>query len=128
MSRKRHRRYEALQRFDAGPIQGRGGVVYSGTHAKPVYLSRVADKPDDADIYNNLCVALGMAGRYEEAIQSCKQAIGLKPDLAEAHNNLGWTYQKLGRHQESIRSCKEAIHLKPDFLWPTIILVIIISL
>ena len=41
-----------------------------------------------------------MVGRFDEAIQSCGQAIQLKPDLAEARNNLGWTYQMVGRYQE----------------------------
>jgi tetratricopeptide (TPR) repeat protein len=35
-------------------------------------------------------------GRYEEAIESYKQAVLVKPGLPEAHLNLGMTYLRVG--------------------------------
>ncbi|MFB0508607.1 MAG: tetratricopeptide repeat protein, partial [Thermodesulfobacteriota bacterium] len=53
--------------------------------------------------------------RYQEAIESFKQAIQLEPDSAEAHCNLGNCYIQLGRYQEAIDACKQAIRIEPDY-------------
>jgi tetratricopeptide (TPR) repeat protein len=58
--------------------------------------------------YNNL-------GRYQDAIESYKQAIIFKPDYVEAHYNLGVVYGALSRWQEAIESYKQAIRIKPDY-------------
>ena len=65
--------------------------------------------------YNNLGVAYGNLGRYQEAIEAYKQAIRIKPDYAEAHYNLGVAYGNLGRYQEAIEAYKQAIRIKPDY-------------
>jgi len=79
-----------------------------------VYRRALRIKPDDADVYNNLCVSYNMLGRFGEAIETCKQAVRIKPDLAEAYSNLGWTHQKLGKYAEGIEFCKQAIRIRPD--------------
>ena len=63
----------------------------------------------------NLGVAYGNLGRYQDAIESCKQAIRIKPDYAEAHYNLGVAYANLGRYQDAIEAYKQAIRIKPDY-------------
>ena len=40
--------------------------------------------------------------RYQEAIESFKQAIQLEPDSGEAHYNLGLAYQRLGSLDKAI--------------------------
>jgi len=54
-------------------------------------------------------------GRYEEAIEACKQAIRIEPDFAAAHFTLGRAYYGLGRHQEAMEAYKQAIRIEPDF-------------
>ena len=66
-------------------------------------------------VHNNLGVAYDKLGRYQEAIESYKQAIRIEPDYADAHNNLGITYGKLGRWQDAIESYKQAIRIEPDY-------------
>jgi tetratricopeptide (TPR) repeat protein len=65
--------------------------------------------------YNNLGLAYNNLGRYNEAIDSYKQAIKIKPDYTEAYNNLGVVYGNLGRGIDSIDAYKQAIKFKPDY-------------
>ena len=46
-------------------------------------------KPDYAEAYYNMGVALKSKGNPEAAIDSYKQALKIKPNYAEAHNNMG---------------------------------------
>ena len=46
-------------------------------------------KPDFAEAYSNLGIALVAEGKNEEAISHYKMAIKIKPDYADAYNNLG---------------------------------------
>ena len=53
------------------------------------YKQALKIKPDYADAYNNMGVALRNKGELEAAIDSYKQALKIKPDYAEAYNNMG---------------------------------------
>ena len=53
--------------------------------------------------------------KYQEAIESYKQAIEIDPDLALAHNNLGLAYCELGKYEEAIESHMQAIRIDPDY-------------
>ncbi len=46
--------------------------------------------PDNADLYNNLCVAYGMKKNYTEAVSACVNAVRIAPDYQLAKNNLAW--------------------------------------
>ncbi len=74
-----------------------------------------AKSPNKARSFSNLGTAYAYRGRYQEAIDACKQAIRIKPDIAETYNNLGVAYTGMGRHQEAIDACKQALRLKPDY-------------
>ena len=63
--------------------------------------------PSDASFFSQQVI-------YQDAVESCKQAIRIKPDLAEAHCGLGAAYDDLGHYQDAIESCKQAIRIKPD--------------
>lgn len=56
---------------------------------------------------------LGKEGKYQEAIESYKQAIRIKPDYEEAHVGLGYAYLQLGMWKEAIEICNEVIKLNP---------------
>ena len=53
-------------------------------------------------------------GKYQEAMNSYKQALRIKPDWAEAHNNLGLTLNKLGQQAEALSHFREALRLNPS--------------
>ena len=46
-------------------------------------------KPDYADAYINMGVALKDQGKLEEAIEVYNKALSLKPDYAEVYSNMG---------------------------------------
>jgi tetratricopeptide (TPR) repeat protein len=70
---------------------------------------------DQADARNNLAISLIDAGRLEQAVAACHQAIVLEPNFAEAHNNLAVALKKLGRLDEAITACSAAIALRPTY-------------
>jgi serine/threonine-protein kinase len=75
----------------------------------------IALRPEYAEDYVNLGIAVSGQGRPKEAEQAFRDAIRLKPDLARAHNSLGVALNAQGRHKEAERACRDAIRLKPDF-------------
>jgi Flp pilus assembly protein TadD len=66
--------------------------------------------------YSNLGFAYIKLGRYNEAIEACKQAIRIRSDDAKAHYNLGIVYDELGRRQEAIEAFEQTIRIKPDYV------------
>ena len=65
--------------------------------------------------YNNLGFACLELGRYNEAIENCKQAVRIKPNYARAYYNLSVAYDRLGRWQDMMEACQQAIRIKPDY-------------
>lgn len=55
------------------------------------------------------------AGKIEEAIAACQQALQLRPDFAEACKTLGVAHQKRGDFQEALVWHLKALEIKPDF-------------
>ena len=57
----------------------------------------LAIKPDHAEAWNNLGLALHETGRPDEASAAIGRAIALRPGYAEAHDNLGIALHAQGR-------------------------------
>ena len=72
-------------------------------------------KPDYAEAYNNMGVALNDKGDLEAAIDSYKQVLKIKPDYAEAYNNMGVALNDKGDLEAAIDSYKQALKIKPDY-------------
>ena len=89
-----------LKQFDAG--------IGSFKHALKI-------KPDYAEAYYNMGLALKEQGKVEEAIDAYKKAISIKPDYAEAYNNMGNVLQSKNDLEGAIKSYKQAVQIKPDF-------------
>lgn len=64
-------------------------------------------RPDDANAYNNLGLALEKLGKTDEAIVQWKTAIRLDDNLAQAYINLGKALKDKGE-------TKREIGVKPD--------------
>jgi Flp pilus assembly protein TadD len=75
----------------------------------------IAFNPFDAEAHNQHAHALGLLGRFANALESCDRAIALKPDFAAAHNNRGNALRGLGRPEEALSSFDQAIAVQPDF-------------
>ncbi|MFA5830803.1 MAG: tetratricopeptide repeat protein [Candidatus Paceibacterota bacterium] len=53
--------------------------------------------------------------RYEEAIETCKQAMILSPKHPNIYNNLGYALLKLNRNEEAIAEYKKVIAFDPEY-------------
>ena len=78
------------------------------------YKQALKIKPDYAEAYYNMGVALKDKGDPEAAIDSYKQALKIKPDYAEAYNNMGNALMKKDDPEAAIDSYKQALKIKPD--------------
>ncbi len=58
--------------------------------------------------------ALMEMGKFDEAVDSCQQALRLRPDYTEARTNLGNALLKLGRHDESLMCHDDVLRLSPN--------------
>ena len=74
----------------------------------------LAIKPDDADTYYNLGIALQKQNKLEEAIEAYNKALSIKPDYADACYNMGATLQEQGKLEEAIEAYNESLTIKPD--------------
>ncbi len=77
------------------------------------YKKAIEIKPDYANAYYNMGVALGGLGRHMEAIAAYKSAIAIDPDYADAYSNMGNALDELGRYMEAIDAFKSAVAIKP---------------
>jgi hypothetical protein len=64
---------------------------------------------------NNLAMALGAAGKVEEAVNIAKTAVEMKSDYAEGFNTLGNLLADLGRYDDAAAAFGRAIQLRPDY-------------
>jgi tetratricopeptide (TPR) repeat protein len=67
------------------------------------------------NIHNNLGLAYGRIGKYEDSIKELKEALMLNSDYIEVHNNLGVTYDRMGMPEEAVNELKEALKLNPNY-------------
>ena len=97
-------------------ILGASAVQLGMSDLAIVALKKVISiKPNYADAYNNISVALQDKGELDEAIEACKKAISLNPDYAIAYNNMGNVLQDQGKSDDAIDAYKKSISLKPDY-------------
>jgi len=79
------------------------------------YKQALKIKPNYAEAYYNMGVALKDKGNPEAAIDSYKQALKIKPDYAAAYNNMGNVLKDKGGLDAAIDSYKQALKIKPDY-------------
>ena len=78
------------------------------------YQKALKIKPDYAEAYYNMGIALDNKGDLEASIKSYKQAIKLNPEYADAYNNMGFAMNHKGFHDAAIDSYKKAININPN--------------
>ena len=72
------------------------------------------NEPEKAEVWNNLGVTYARLSRYDDAIESYRQALRINPELAGAWNNLGVAYAKLKRYDDAIEAYRQAIRIDPE--------------
>jgi tetratricopeptide (TPR) repeat protein len=86
------------------------------TEAMQCYQQLVTFDARNAPARNGLGIALAQLGRYGEAEDEFRRAIGIKPSLPEAHFNLAGVLQAAGRWNESEMPLRRALKLKPAYV------------
>jgi len=81
-----------------------------------VYRRLLALRPECAEIFNNLGLALQDEGCLDEAAENYRQALRLSPGLADAHNNLGTVLVSQGDRETAIPRFRAALSLNSDYL------------
>ncbi|WP_158742063.1 tetratricopeptide repeat protein [Acidisphaera sp. L21] len=79
------------------------------------YSRALSMAPGNAEIANNLGVALWGLDRLDDATAAFCRAIHLHPDFAEAHNNLGTALRDSGLPDEARRCFETAVEIRPDY-------------
>jgi tetratricopeptide (TPR) repeat protein len=75
--------------------------------AIPVLLAIVAQNRNNADAWNNLCVAHNLQMEYSLAQEACKQAIHIQPEYQLAKNNLKWAEDEIRTAQQAIAAAEQ---------------------
>ena len=79
------------------------------------YKKALKIKPDYAEAYYNMGIALKKKGDLEGAIVSYKHALEIKPDYAEAYYNMGNALKDKDNFEAAIISYKNALEIKSDY-------------
>jgi Flp pilus assembly protein TadD len=72
-------------------------------------------KPDNANVHNNLGIALITRRDLDGAIAAYRRALELEPDYPEAHNNLGNALCNRGDLDGAVAAYRRALELRPDY-------------
>ncbi len=79
-----------------------------------LFESSLAAAPGSPTLHNDLGIALGQAGREDEAEAQFEIALALYPEYPEALFNLGMTRNRLGRSLEAIAPLHALVEAHPD--------------
>ncbi len=91
---------------------------YLGSFVDPAKLAgkKLADPKDKINIFNAISRAreTGMAGNFDEAIDSLRKILEEDPTISDGFFALGNVYFKARRFQEAVEAFTRALELKPD--------------
>jgi|GEM_PF-4304092 len=93
------------------------GMIKQGRYAEAEILLKKAAElhPEDAELHNNLGIALRMQNRLKEAEAAYGAALKIKPDYPEALNNLAVIIGMNGDRNRAAELYRKAIALKPSY-------------
>jgi tetratricopeptide (TPR) repeat protein len=80
-----------------------------------LWADTLARRPDNFRAQNEYAIALGQAGRPEEAIPAIERALARKPDASLLQRNLGLLLMQQGRVQEALPHFATVVRLEPQY-------------
>jgi len=83
-----------------------------------VYIRALKEKPNDAQVWNDIGVLYLKNQRYTESEMHLRKSIELAPKCFECLNNLGYLKTLTGDSESAVRLFKKAITLNGDYLDP----------
>ncbi|MCS6812587.1 MAG: tetratricopeptide repeat protein [Cyanobacteria bacterium] len=81
--------------------------------AEMLLTDLIQHQPDFAEAWNRRAVLYYMTGRYQQAIQDCKQVIALNPVHFGALHGLGLCRAAIGDYLGAIQAFKRALEIQP---------------
>jgi tetratricopeptide (TPR) repeat protein len=81
-----------------------------------LYIRLLQHLPHNAELHNNIGVALRSLGRFDAAIAHYRQSLALEPDVAAHHSNLGNALRAVGRWEEALQHHFRAVGLQSDYV------------
>jgi len=78
-----------------------------------LFQSAIESDPRNYLAHRYFASALAREGRYEEAINSYKQAISLNPDLASLYLDLGYAYLNVANEEQAIATFAQGLRVNP---------------
>jgi len=112
------RGFELLERHpDAGLVWKVLGAALGMQGKDALFALENATKylPMDAEVHNNLGVALQGLGQLDDALVNYCRAIDIRPDYAEAYYNLGVVLKDQGKLDDAVVRFHRALEIKPNF-------------
>jgi tetratricopeptide (TPR) repeat protein len=88
-------------------------AVFPGDSAAMSWLARAGSLKPTAESYLNQSLVFYQQGKFDESIQSAREAIKLRPDYSEAWSNIAAAYNSEARWDEGIAAAQEAVRLAP---------------
>jgi tetratricopeptide (TPR) repeat protein len=80
-----------------------------------LYDTLIDERPDSPKLWNERGVALHQDGRYDDAAESYRRALGADPRYAIANNNLGVALYHAGRRDDAVDAFRAALEANPAF-------------
>ncbi|MBI5397252.1 MAG: tetratricopeptide repeat protein [Verrucomicrobia bacterium] len=101
-------------------LRKRGGAAEAGAlvgDAAKYYRERIAEQPDEPNLYNNLAWLLANTGReLDEARRFSQKSLELAPDSAAYLDTLAEIHLRLGQPARAVEFQKQAVELEPESL------------
>jgi Flp pilus assembly protein TadD/ADP-heptose:LPS heptosyltransferase len=87
--------------------------------AESAYRSALTRTPQDAQLLNNLAVALAEQSRFDGAIETYQMALQVNPEFPDALYNLGNAYRETREFSSAVECYQKALRVNPN--WPSAI-------
>jgi cytochrome c-type biogenesis protein CcmH/NrfG len=72
-------------------------------------------RPDWAEAWSALAMALALAKKHAEALEAANRCVALAPMRPEAHLNLGFVHERAGRIDQAEAAYRRAMQIDPNF-------------
>ncbi|MDA9788208.1 tetratricopeptide repeat protein [Amylibacter sp.] len=112
---KLDRLIEAKALLDQAKSKGIKGVDFNQLELKLNEATKAQSiKPNNAESYFNMGIALQVQNKLEDAIEAYKKTLSIKPDYANAYYNIGIALKEQNKLEEAIEAYNKALAITPD--------------
>ena len=103
---------------DNGLLYSLGGLLFQTDRlrqAEACFQRLVQDAPDWADAWFQLGLVRAARGRYKDAVDAQRLAVGHAPQFSQAYCALALDLRETGKISEALHAAEEAIRLMPGY-------------